>query len=342
VTSIIIPTTGQNLASLEELLSSIDTQQILPQQILICGNVYDRRLEEGVQHWRRKFARLSEMLNLSFTLREGINAARNQGIELSQGEILLFLDDDCWIPNPSFIYEHERLHRAHPEVTAIGGPYHLPANSSALSAAYHWNLVYWMTLVNTPEKNECFELLGGNMSFKKEKIGTHRFSEAIRFGGSETEFLYRLKQMKHHLLWEETLALRHECSMNFAQFLRKGFLQGYSFGRRLMNSLQIENPTDPSAPSFYRFLRRQGLSHLSIMGHYPLVWIFESVFNWGIEHSTASLSVGPPTISLPRVLGFRWARNLGFHWIQDKFHRFQWMLRALLDLNSPPVDKTKE
>src|SRR5690242_3201579 len=52
---------------------------------------------------------------------KGVAAARNRGIELASGNIVLFLDDDV-VPTPQLLAEHLRIHQSSNSEVVVVGP----------------------------------------------------------------------------------------------------------------------------------------------------------------------------------------------------------------------------
>ena len=52
---------------------------------------------------------------------QGLSYARNRGIRESQGEVLVYVDDDALV-NPEYLQTYADFFRQHPEAMAAGGP----------------------------------------------------------------------------------------------------------------------------------------------------------------------------------------------------------------------------
>ncbi len=331
ITSIVIPTTGNRLSELDRLIDSIAEQKILPLEILICGNLRNTTLDERFNYWKIKHPLLSSRLRLHFTGVKGVNTARNLGIRESRGEIILFLDDDCRMNHPEFIFEHQRLHRSHPNVTAIGGPYELSSSAGIMEAAYHWNAHYWLSKVNEDSSLPQKELLGGNFSVKSLLLGTIKFSESIVFGGAETDFVYRIQNQKHQVLWSPDLSLIHQNQLGFREFLNKSFLQGFGLGRRLLNGIQ-KNPENENSHlrELNQLLIDNGLSLFKRSLILSMVYFSESFFQLGIEHAYSQSRHLPVQPTFQNYLSKMSLKILGVEFVKRQFYRLKTLCNALL------------
>lgn len=93
--SIIIPTFARRRQVLR-LLGSIRRQWAPPEfEAIVVSNLEDLGLKRDLAGYDARFRLLSSG-------KIGVNRARNFGVEAARGDILLFLDDDCFIDDPFF------------------------------------------------------------------------------------------------------------------------------------------------------------------------------------------------------------------------------------------------
>lgn len=242
--SIIIPTL-ESPASLVKLLESIERQDfpVEKREILVVHNFPDPRRKPLSQ---RTSVAVREIIAPS----PGANNARNAGIAEARGDILFFVDDDCFFGRRDFLRRLEEHHQQLPEAAAIGGPYRLKPGSSFWSRAYHHNMESWIE-DQLLDSRRSRALLGGNASYKswvfREAI---RFDGSIAYGGSETPFNDLVFEKFGPLYFFEDLGLEHNPGMGLADFIRKAFKQGQGFLRQSLRNRQLpKSLPETHAPS---------------------------------------------------------------------------------------------
>ncbi|MBW4644297.1 MAG: hormogonium polysaccharide biosynthesis glycosyltransferase HpsN [Goleter apudmare HA4340-LM2] len=157
--------------------------------------------------------------------------ARNYGVRRSQGEIILFIDDDVEL-TPEFLATHAKNYVQNPEVGAVAGRVfdrmkladaaegktqgdstykaieYLPPQ--AMDPGIAW---YYIDLVHTVKPQQVLTARGCNMSFRREIFSKYglRFDE--RFRGSavreESDFCLRLRQTGYKIWYDPDAALVH-------------------------------------------------------------------------------------------------------------------------------------
>jgi glycosyltransferase involved in cell wall biosynthesis len=178
---------------------------------------------------------------------KGVNKARNLGLKNANSPVVLFIDDDCIVPNSKFLQTHLFFHRENKEIFAAGGMYSVAPETNQISRCYIERQNDWLSRgMNSNTKKVNF-LIGGNMSIKKEfsiKFNLF-FDEMILYGGSETEFFTRAFNagMECYLLEAPVI---HKCQINIFEYCKKQFKQGRGkkyrenkFGYVLANSIYV-------------------------------------------------------------------------------------------------------
>lgn len=218
--SVVIPTFRRQ-RTLRDLLGSLERQVCdVTFEVIVVANLPEAGLKKTVESYGPRF-RFQE------TGRLGVNIARNKGLNLSRGAIVLFLDDDTYITDRDFIQKVAEAHARHPEALAIGGAYTPKAAMSAAEEAYYWILEHRMTSVRL-ERDEARLLASGNVSFKREFLETrHRFDDRVISGASEDALFARLRREQNLLLIYDTLSVEHRSSVGLWDLMKKGFFQGY-------------------------------------------------------------------------------------------------------------------
>ncbi len=218
--SIGVVTIRERLQGLRRLLKSLHTQEYPKEliQIILVPNMDSR-----------EWALLSQALESEFLIGVQIleaharvlGAARNEIIDCADGEVLLLLDDDCWIEDSRHLSRRSRLHELHPE-TVIGGYY----NDDASVASDH----FYNDLCNTwvemdPQGWKC---LGGNTSYPLEvlKNSGARFNDHHAYGGNENILNLKLWKQKIRFYKTRSVSVGHQDPSRFSKVLKKAVLQG--------------------------------------------------------------------------------------------------------------------
>lgn len=222
--TVVIPTLGHS-PHLRGLLERLQRQTTdFEYEVLVVANIPQQQLRNLVNS-------MSSTGNGSFeyleTGRLGVNLARNKGLERAHARIVLFLDDDAILENDFFISEHLKLHESRPETVAVGGPYRLTSPHTIWDQAYHDIAHDWLNR-NRRSQDQTSQLLGGNLSLKKEVILSRRwkFDEEISFGGAETGLCLRIANAELPLLFSNSLEVGHAPGLTRHAFYRKAYLQG--------------------------------------------------------------------------------------------------------------------
>lgn len=118
--SVIICTYNRSryLYRLMESLAKGDMEAAKYEIVLVDNNCTDNTRDE-VERFSRDYPEIS--LNYVCEPRQGLSNARNAGIAVSRGEILVFVDDDAFV-DPDYLSNYEALFESCPEVYAAGGP----------------------------------------------------------------------------------------------------------------------------------------------------------------------------------------------------------------------------
>jgi glycosyltransferase involved in cell wall biosynthesis len=133
---------------------------------------------------------------------EGLSPARNHGIALAKGDILVFIDDDA-VANPGWLEEISRVYVDHPESAAVGGKIELFWESARPDwlhpdlHAYLGELDYGNGILQIKKEQR---LGGGNFSIRRcwlEKCGGFLMqlgrNRKSLLSGEEVELLLRVQ-----------------------------------------------------------------------------------------------------------------------------------------------------
>lgn len=303
--SVVIPTHGRT-RSLKRLLHSIrlasqDTPGLQDEmEIVVVTNLPGTLSREEL--WSESFCRLRVLESGEL----GVNRARNMGLAAAEGEIVLFLDDDCLVVSSKFFSQHLQLHEKNPGVVGVGGPYRLLGTKGLYSRAYDLLSRSWLEGARLAH-DRTRELLGGNASYKRKRLREIHFDPKIRFGGSELSFNRDIREvLGGELLFEPGLELGHFCEVSIADFFRRAWLQGKSQARLGLQSrdrsttsqwLQLDWPERLKIMGVERHKRLLGLA----------ISLFQNIFSLSGELERLRLSEPSPKVRRRILLGKAWA-----------------------------------
>ncbi len=157
----------------------------------------------------------------------GVNAARNCGIESAKFDRIWLLDDDVLPVHPLPI---DFWHSEFEERKVWGGDYlSLPKAGRAMRSA-NCLARMWRRSASQPRQEA---LLGGSLCFSRQvwrEVG--RFSEAWEYGGTETEWLFRVWRAGFESTHHSKLDVWHVGrSRSWSQHLRAFWRQGLGKAR---------------------------------------------------------------------------------------------------------------
>lgn len=185
---------------------------------------------------------------------KGINPseARNRGARRAQGEILLFLDDDCEAQK-NWVTENLKA-LAEPEIGAIGGMVRGKSKKYFARCLDLANFTYVQT-----EKRREMPVCAASLSIKKKVFQKIRgFNETMRVG-EDTDFCLRLKKLGYKTIYEPKIKVLHQ---HGRERLKDLFVYQYNNG--MIKGLIIENRYPDSF--WFSFLKK--------ISHPLLYWFF--------------------------------------------------------------------
>jgi GT2 family glycosyltransferase len=228
----VIIATCNDVDRLRPLCQSLLAQSVAESiQIVVVANLANPSLREFITTCGFQYADTGQI---------GVNRARNRGLELARGDVVLFIDDDCVLSSPTFLSRHLKWHRDRPEVCGVGGPYELSESAGAIAEAYHWIADHWLMTSRYGADRTLF-LVGGNCSFKTKVLKSFGgFNDQILFGGAELDVQIRMTNAGALFIFDENLTIEHRAELSLQSFLYKAFLQGYSADQRRLSELNEE------------------------------------------------------------------------------------------------------
>jgi len=226
--SIIVVTYEPDEDEISDLLDSLDNQTVGSFETIIVDNGSDPKIKDIVE--RSKTVSKHAVMKENY----GLTIGRNVGISLSEGEILIFLDDDG-VPRKDFVEEHIKGLEKNDAVALRGRI--IPKSEDIFSRlAYHYDL----------GSESCPYIIDteGNSSFvKKYLLDIGGFNENLSgSGGHEgVEVTYRLINSgidKERIIYYPKAVIYHDYISGLDEFLRRKIIRQ----KKQENLLKKEHP----------------------------------------------------------------------------------------------------
>ncbi|MBI2666091.1 glycosyltransferase [Candidatus Woesearchaeota archaeon] len=181
--------------------------------------------------------------------KQGIPFNRNKGIEFAQGNIIIFIDDDCWVQEkwlPALVDPllNDKTDKTDKKIMAVTGGTVIPSSNffgdcvSALGFPGGGSLGFAKVWKVSPE-GMTTHLSVGNCAIRREvfqKVGL--FDESMKSGAEDTEFSYRLEQAGIFIKYVPDSFAYHEARTSWNSFIHWQLRRGkanYQFKKKVGN-----------------------------------------------------------------------------------------------------------
>jgi glycosyltransferase involved in cell wall biosynthesis len=162
---------------------------------------------------------------------QGWGAARRLGAQLSGGDILVFLDDDCLAP-PGWLDAYANAYAAHPEAVGVAGALHLSQRWNVAGyKQYVGHMAYFNELnaplgTRTDHEGQCWFSFGGNRSFRREVWLEAAPERGGQWYGDDTLIDRRLRAGNALVWYTPDAWVEHDYRLSVLQRMRAAYRYG--------------------------------------------------------------------------------------------------------------------
>lgn len=224
--SVVLPTYNR-LAQLQQVLAGLEKQSYPFDKFEVI--IVSDGSTDGTNDYLQQVAAQS-VLNVRPVLQEnqGPAAARNHGIQVARGELILFIDDDV-VPVPTLIEAHVASHRRAEHDIVVMGPMHTPSEfnmkpwvrweQAMLDKQYElWATSEW--------KSDARRFYTGNASVARQHLlDANGFDTNFR-RSEDAELAYRLAEQGIEFVFNPEAVGYHYAERSFASWLQTPYMYG--------------------------------------------------------------------------------------------------------------------
>ncbi len=271
-----------NFHFLDRLLKSLQKQDFQKFEVIVCLTNPLRVDEERIQALAPNLT-----IRVVSTAVPSIASARNEGIRHARGAVILFLDEDCFLPRSTYLKDLATFHRKNPTFAA-GGYYRTFDGTSQSDRFYNFVCNTWVQS-HQEIKSSAPVLLGGCCFYPRNFLQKHQifFDETHSRAGEE--YLLNLSWTKHGLplLLSNRWSVFHKPETSFYDVFRKSWTQGAQLHphRAIFQADQLKKGL-----KFLRNEKEHQLIYLSLLGLYGAIGRLSFFRQIAIERYTRKAS----------------------------------------------------
>ncbi len=189
---------------------------------------------------------------------------RASGYRRAEGDLVLFLDADCELPNADYFSQLHALFERNPLLDVVGGNYLNPKNANSIARSYNQLCNFWTHI------GEGQNLLGGVFCIRKASLKTWPV-QANFWGGEDTLLFRELKTQGVKLEANTSISVIHHDHGSFLKLIRRAWIHGRARSERnLFTPLRHQKIWQLRRKLF----REMNLTEMCIaFGHYLLVCV---------------------------------------------------------------------
>lgn len=225
--SVLIPTYNRR-SSLGKALAALNLQTLPARdyEVIVCIDGSQDGTRELVESYRPRYS-----LRFVWQSNQGRATARNAGIRIAHGELLVFIDDDM-SPVPEFLEAHVRAHAAG-ERLGVLGPVPIEVTTCSTSTVRYIGAkfnAHLRKLADPAYEIKLRDFYSGNFSIRSDvlfQVGL--FDEEFKaYGNEDIELYFRLIAANVSLLYCQEAVAHQEYSKDFADLARDTVAKGHT------------------------------------------------------------------------------------------------------------------
>lgn len=221
----IVVSTKDRPDDIKRCLESIVINTYKSYEIIIIDQSKTNKTERYVNHFKK-----SSHIKITYLKSKTIGASngRNMGINLSEGDIVAFTDDDCIISS-RWLSSINTLFNSHSKVVGVFG------KTIAYNPQNHLNLYCPSTFdgggkhhIYKPRKHWVYIGFGNNMAFRKDYLQLAKFKTylgpgSIGSNAEDAEFALRALVKKQQLFYSPKMIIYHNKWLTSDEMRRQQF-----------------------------------------------------------------------------------------------------------------------
>jgi glycosyltransferase involved in cell wall biosynthesis len=165
--------------------------------------------------------------------RQGWGMARLLGVQNSEGEIVVFLDDDCVAP-PGWLASYARVYVSYPETSGVGGGLRPGPRTNVAGQKQYLGHVERFNRLNEPlgtrvdQAGWAWFTFGGNRTFRRQAWLAARAGDSTSWYYDDYLIDLNLREMGARVYYEPEAWVEHHYVLSVAQRIRAAYRYGRS------------------------------------------------------------------------------------------------------------------
>jgi len=203
----VIILTKNSVSTVQKSIESIFRQTRKPDEVVVV----DGNSSDGTLDFVKKYA-----IKLIAEPGLGFGHARNLGVKNASGDIVFFLDSDCYA-EPNWIENALLSFRSNPEIVGVTGPTHLWNSESGVARF----IAHVGGRINMPTKRKFVRIAPTmNLALKREVINEIGGFDETLIRCEDTDLTYKISQT-HKILYDPNVVIWFKGSPNLHLASRK-------------------------------------------------------------------------------------------------------------------------